>query len=162
QRRDRRLVAEGEDDAVRQDGERVGRLHVADGAEERAARIADLDLHRPHRQEEAPEVVVERAARRRCDPGEVEELPGRELPPAETRPDWPIRKLSTSCDALRDAASIAWPWSASARPRGVGCSGRRPLRNSGSPSRFSSIDRVRDTAGWVRPIKAAPSVTPPA
>ena len=68
----------------------------------------------------------------------------------------PLRKLSTSCEAFRDAASIACPWSASARPSGVGWSGRRPLRKSGSPSRFSSIERVRDTAGWVSPIRAAP------
>ena len=32
---------------------------------------------------------------------------------------------------------------------------------SGSPIRASSMESVRETAGWDRPSSAAPSVTPP-
>jgi len=84
------------------------------------------------------------------------------VPATRTTPVPPRRKLSTISDALRDAVSMAWPCSASARPSGVGWSGRRPFTNSGSPMRFSSVDRVRETAGCDRPSSAAPSVTQPA
>jgi len=56
-------------------------------------------------------------------------------------------KSATSSDALRDVASTTCPWSARARPSAVGCSGRRPFRNSGSPIRLSSIASVRDQRG---------------
>ena len=83
-------------------------------------------------------------------------------PASRTRPCVPERKLATVSDALREAARMARPCTASCRPMAVGCKGRRPGMNSGSPMRFSSSDSVRESAGCETLSKAAPSVTPPA
>jgi hypothetical protein len=82
-------------------------------------------------------------------------------PPSRTCPAVPFTCAVTASEALRDAARIMRPCAASWRPSAVAWSGRRPRRNSGSPTRASSIERDRLTAGWVSPRSAAPSDTPP-
>ena len=53
------------------------------------------------------------------------------------------------------------PCLATSSPNGVGLSGRLPLTNSGSPSRCSIVDIVREIEGCEMPSWAAASVTPP-
>ena len=83
-------------------------------------------------------------------------------PPTRTTAFVPFTKPCDRIRCLGEAVMIVRPCAASWKPSGVACSGRRPLRKSGSPTRASSMADDRLTAGWVRPSKAAPSETPPA